>query len=206
MTMREIRALLFDLGGVVIDIDFNRAFERWQPISRLSVEDMRSAFKFDLPYERHERGEITTSEYFAHLRKSLRLDEDHARIAEGWNSIFAGEITETRCMVQAARARFPCYAFTNSNAAHQVAWAAMFPAVVQSFDRVFVSSDIGFRKPERKAFEFIARALDVSLDSIMFFDDLPENVAGAATAGLQAVHVRGPADVKAALKAIGCAV
>ena len=52
------QALLFDLGGVLIEIDFARAFRAWQPISRLSLEEISWTFKFDAPYERHERGEI----------------------------------------------------------------------------------------------------------------------------------------------------
>ncbi len=205
MARHAIQVLLFDLGGVVIDVDFHRVFEHWQPISRLCVDEMKAAFTFDEPYQRHERGEITAAEYFAHVRQSLQLQDDPDRIAQGWNAIFGAEITETRRMVEAARGKFPCYALTNTNAVHQAAWSAMFPAVVASFDRVFVSSEMGCRKPERRAFEFIGQALGVPLGSILFFDDLPENVAGAVAAGLQAVHVRGPADVKAALQALGCA-
>ena len=201
-----IQALLFDLGGVVMDIDFNRAFSHWQPMSRLSLAELEAAFTFDVPYQRHERGEIGAAEYFAHLAQHLQLHDDPARIAEGWNSIFISEITETRRMVEAARAKLPCYAFTNTNAAHQAAWSARFPAVVQAFERIFVSSEIGHRKPDRSAFEFVARSVGVPIESILFFDDTLVNVEGALAAGLAAVHVRGPADVKAALQGLGCAV
>jgi len=201
-----VQALLFDLGGVLIEIDFNRAFEHWHPISRLSLQEIQAAFRFDEAYARHERGEITASVYFAHLSDSLQLEPGHARIAEGWNAIFAGEITATLALVQAARTHLPCYVFSNSNAAHQGVWSAMYPAVVQAFDQVFVSSDIGCRKPEAQAFDYIARAIKVPAHAILFFDDLAENVAGARAAGLQAVHVRGPADVHAALSALGCAL
>lgn len=141
-----------------------------------------------------------------HLAQHLQLQDNPARIAEGWNSIFAGEITETRRMVEAARATLPCYVFSNTNATHQGSWTARFSAVVQAFDRVFVSSEIGHRKPERSAFEFVARSIGVPVGSILFFDDTLENVDGARAAGLQAVHVRGPADVRAALRQLGCAV
>ena len=70
---------------------------------------------------------------------------------------------------------------------------------------VFVSSEIGHRKPERSAFEFVARSVGVPIESILFFDDTLENVEGALAAGFQAVHVRGPADVKTALVRLGCA-
>ena len=206
MAASRIEALLFDLGGVVVEIDFNRAFAHWQPMSRLSLAELKGAFTFDVPYQRHERGEVTAAEYFEHLAHHLQLHGDPARIAEGWNSIFISEITETRRMVEAARAKLPCYAFTNTNAAHQAAWSARFPAVVQAFDRVFVSSEIGHRKPDRSAFEFVAQTIGAPIESILFFDDTLENVEGALAAGLQAVHVRGPADVKAALVRLGCVV
>ena len=73
-----------------------------------------------------------------------------------------------------------------------------------SFDRVFVSSEVGIRKPERTAFELIAREIGVAPGSIMFFDDLLENVTGALDAGLLAVHVRSPVDVQVALRRLGC--
>ena len=204
MHIPEPRALLFDLGGVLIDIDFNRAFRAWQPISCLSPGEMADAFKFDAQYERHERGEITASEYFEHLRSTLSLNGDHNRIAEGWNSIYIGEISETVALVQSARKNLPCNAFTNTNATHQAAWLAQFPMITGSFDRIFASHEIGRRKPEKQAFEHIGQALCVPLGSIMFFDDSLENINGAKLAGLQAVHVRSPADVRKTLNDIGC--
>ncbi len=200
-----VQALLFDLGGVLIDIDFQRAFEHWQPFSALSLEGIRDRFSFDAAYEQHERGEISAADYFAHLVRQLELRDDHQAITRGWNAIFTGEISDTLALVRAARAHLPCYAFSNSNSVHQTAWSSMYPAVVQAFDHIFVSSDIGLRKPERRAFEHIAQAVGVPVQGLLFFDDLAENVAGAHAAGLQAVLVRSPADVRAALAALGLA-
>jgi len=205
MRSSKIKTLLFDVGGVVIDFDFNRAFEVWASISHLSCAEMKSAFKFDAAYEQHERGEITAEQYFSHLATILKLQDGHARIAEGWNAIFVGEISETRLLLQAARGQFPCYALTNTNATHHATWSAMFPVVWTSFERVFASHEMGCRKPEPQAFEHIAHALGVSTDSIMFFDDVLENVEAATRQGLHAVHARSPADVRNALQSIGCA-
>lgn len=193
------RLLLFDLGGVLFDIDFERAFRAWQPVSALSLDQIRQAFSFDLPYQRHERGEITADQYFEHLAGVLRLAADRDRIAAGWNAIFIREISETVALVRAARGRIPCHAFTNTNAVHQAAWSALFPSVVESFDGIFASHEMGCRKPERRAFGQIAHSTGVPLESILFFDDTLENVEGAAAAGLRAVHVRSPGDVRLAL-------
>jgi FMN phosphatase YigB (HAD superfamily) len=203
MSPSQPQLLLFDLGGVLIDIDFNRVFRAWQPLSRLSFEQIQQRFRFDAAYEQHERGEIGAAQYFDHLASVLSLEPDHARILAGWNAIFIREIGETVEMVRAARARLPCHAFTNTNAVHQACWSELFPSVVDAVDGIFASHEMGCRKPERRAFEHIARATGVPLEAMLFFDDTLQNVEGAAAAGLRAVHVRSPADVRSALEAAG---
>ena len=199
MGRQAVEALLFDLGGVIIDIDFNRALHHWATISSLSFEELRGAFRFDPPYQQHERGELSSKLYFDSLRNSLKLHGSDEQIAAGWNSIFVGEISETVMAVQQVRAKYPCYVFTNSNAAHRAVWRSKFSTVMAVFDHVFVSCEIGLRKPERAAFEYIAHSIGVPVNAILFFDDSTENVTGAVDAGLQAVHVQSPADVQAAL-------
>ena len=203
MPIETPQALLFDLGGVLVEIEFDRALRTWAPYSSLSIEELRQTFSFDLQYERHERGEISAAEYFDHLASSLKLSASRTEIENGWNSVFVGELSETRMMVEAVRGALPCYAFTNTNATHMAAWSALFPEVARAFDRVFASHEIGLRKPERIAFEHICQVIGVAAPSIVFFDDLPENVHAASEAGLQAVLVRSPEDVRRALRAFG---
>ena len=191
------------MGGVVIDIDFDLVLQSWGEHSRLSIDEMRSRLVMDAAYEQHERGEIDASAYFQHLRTVFELDGNDEDIARGWNSIYVGDIAETVRDILSVRDRLPCYAFTNSNTTHQISWTAAYPEVVAVFDRIFVSSDLGLRKPERAAFDAIAAAIGIRSSAMLFFDDSVENVEGARAAGLQAVHVRSPADVRGALVGIG---
>ena len=200
MQTHKAQALLVDLGGVVIDIDFDRALRAWQPKSRLSIDELRQAFRFDLAYQRHERGEITSAQYFDHLATVLQIEFDHQHVAEGWNSIYVGIVPDTLAALRAVRSRLPCYAFTNTNASHATTWRKMFPDVVNAFDRIFMSHEMGLRKPEPEAFDRICREIALPPASILFFDDLLENVESARVAGLQAVHVRSPRDVQDALQ------
>ncbi len=193
--------LLFDLGGVVIDIDFKLALAAWAPYSRLSPAGLQQAFRNDLPYQRHERGEITGDEYFAHLAGTLQLDAPPAVIEAGWNAIFRSEISDAVQLVSSLRGAIPCHAFTNTNASHMACWMRLYPAVAQSFDTIFASHQLGLRKPERAAFAHICRELDVAPGAILFFDDLAENVEAARAAGLHGVLVRDTTDIAAALEA-----
>lgn len=196
-------ALLFDLGGVLVDIDFSRALSAWAPYSALSPTELRKSFTHDLQYERHERGEIEAVEYFDHLARALQLTASPEQIERGWNAIFVGEILKTRRLVEGMRGILPCYAFTNTNASHMAAWSKLFPGVVGAFNRIFASHELGLRKPERAAFDKVCYLTGTLAASIVFFDDLPENVEAAMDAGLQGVWVRSPEDVASSLRSLG---
>ena len=73
-----IRALLLDLGGVIIDFDFDRAFHFWAARASRDPAELGARFALDEPYEQHERGELPASDYFAALRCALdlRLSDD----------------------------------------------------------------------------------------------------------------------------------
>ena len=199
-------ALLFDLGGVLIDIDFHRAIAAWTPYSALAPDVLLQSFKHDLQYERHERGEITAAQYFDHLATALQLDASAEQIEAGWNAIFIGEILQTRQWVESLKGVLPCYAFTNTNASHMARWSRAFPRVVDAFDRIFASHQLGLRKPERAAFERVCALIGKDAGTVLFFDDIADNVRAAQDAGLQGVQVRSPDDVAAALQSLGHAL
>jgi len=197
----SVEALLFDLGGVMIDIDFERIFAHWARHSALDAAQIRARFSADTAYHAYERGELDSPDYFAHLRRLLELDAGDDDIARGWNAIFVAAIDETLALVHEVRPRLPCFAFSNTNPVHQAAWSSRFPEVVSAFDAIFVSSEIGLRKPERKAFQTVAQRIGMAPSALLFFDDMGQNVDAAAALGMQAVRVRGPGDVRTALQA-----
>ena len=104
--------------------------------------------------------------------------------------------------VRAAK-RLPLYAFSNTNNAHVEYFSVLHADVLGHFREVFLSSSIGFRKPDAAAYDHVVKAIGVPASRIVFFDDLAENIDGARARGLTAVHVTSPDDVAAALAALG---
>ena len=196
-------ALLFDLGGVIIDIDFERAFAHWAACAACEVALLRERFTQDEPYQRHEIGAIGIEDYFASLRTSLGLELTHAQLLEGWNAIFIGEVPGIAALLARAARHLPLYAFTNTNPTHAAYWSAKFPDVVKHFRKIFVSSSIGLRKPDAEAFAFVVSGIGVPANRIVFFDDSPHNIDGARGSGLRTVLVKSPADVAQALVGLG---
>src|ERR1700694_2138268 len=107
-------ALLFDLGRVVLDIDFNKTLSCWAGHAGCEVTHLAGRFARDEIYHRHETGKISDAEYCAALRTLLGVELSDAQFLEGWNAIFAGEMPGIAPLLKRAAKRLPVYAFSNT--------------------------------------------------------------------------------------------
>ncbi|KZD24534.1 HAD-IA family hydrolase [Tardiphaga robiniae] len=203
LTPNSADALLFDLGRVVLDIDFTRVLKIWSDYAHCAPNDIVSRFARGDVYMRHERGEISDDAFFAHLHDTLGIDLTPAQFLEGWNAIFVGEMPGIAELLAHASKRWPLYAFSNTNVAHVTHFSEHHADLLSHFRTVFLSSSIGLRKPDAKSYEHVISEIGVPADRIVFFDDLADNIDAARACGLQAVHVTSPTSVAEALKALG---
>jgi putative hydrolase of the HAD superfamily len=195
-----VDALLFDLGNVLIEVDFGRAISEWAKAANAAEERIAPCFGPDDAYCAHERGELSEVQYFASLRKSLGINLSDAQFLSGWNAIFGEPIDGMESLVRGLSRRLPLYAFSNTNRAHRTHWEPRYRALLAPFREVICSCDIGTRKPAADAFMKVAERIGVASSRIGFFDDLEENVAGARAAGLLAFRVCSAAEVREALR------
>ena len=202
-----IEALLFDLGRVVIDLDQARAHARWAELAGVPVDDIAALVSERIvgsqAYCQHERGEISDAQFFAHLRQQLKLALSDAQLIDGWNRIFIGEIPGIRPLLANVAGLVPLYAFSNTNGAHHAYWSRHFCDLLAPFRKIYLSHEIGARKPEPAAFRTVVADMGLAPDRVLFFDDSAQNVAGARACGLMAVEVVTAAEIAAALNDFG---
>ena len=196
-------ALLFDLGGVVLDIDFNKAIATWAGHAGCEPFELSRRFAIDETFRRHEIGLASDAEFFAALRRTLGVELSDAQFLEGWNAIFAGEMPGISALLARAARKLPLYAFSNTNPPHVAYFSQAYADVLAHFSKIFLSSSIGLRKPDAAAYDHIVEAIGVTAQRIVFFDDLAGNIEGARQRGLTVVHVTSPDDVAHALAALG---
>jgi putative hydrolase of the HAD superfamily len=196
-------ALLFDLGRVVLDIDFERTIRCWAGYAGCEPAALMARFSHDELYRRHETGEVGDAEFFAGLRYSLGIELSDAEFLEGWNATFVGEMPGINDLLARAARRLPLYALSNTNLPHTAYFSRQYADILSHFREIFLSSSIGLRKPDAEAYDHVVRAIGIPAGRIVFFDDLAENIVGAQARGLKTVHVTSPDDVAQALDVLG---
>jgi len=135
----SIDALLFDIGRVVLDIDFTRVLQVWSDHSGRMPDDIIARFSRGDVYMRHERGEISDDAFFAHLRDTLDIDLTPAQFLDGWNAIFVGEMPGIAELLPRAARRWPLYAFSNTNPAHVTHFSARHAELLEDAAGIFAT-------------------------------------------------------------------
>src|SRR5882757_7943003 len=133
-------ALLFDLGRVVLDIDFGKALACWAGHAGRAPAELAARFVREEHYRQHEVGKIADADYFASLRASLVIGISDAQFLEGWNAIFAGEMPGIAPLLARASQRMPLYAFSNTNRPHVEHFSRAYADVLGHFREMFLSS------------------------------------------------------------------
>jgi FMN phosphatase YigB (HAD superfamily) len=128
----------------------------------------------------------------------LHLHEEQWRL--GWNAVLGCALSGPADLIDKAADRWPVYLFSNTNATHHRHWRAQHRDLLAPMREIFVTNELGLRKPELQAFASVATRIGVDAQRIFFFDDREDNVDGARAAGLQAFQVNSPAEVATVLE------
>ena len=195
-----MKALLLDLGGVVIDVDPQRCFEYWAEAAGVDVGHIAVRWRADEAYEAFEVGAIDFEEYLVSLSVQLGISLEPDDWRAGWNALLGDPIAEVVAALPTLAARVPLYCFSNTNVVHQAAWERRHADALTPFRRIYVSWQLGLRKPDVAAYRRVADEIGVAPRDIVFLDDNAGNVQGASAAGLVAHHVPNAAATLATLR------
>jgi putative hydrolase of the HAD superfamily len=194
---------IFDLGNVVFRVDWQPMLERWAGITGRPAAELRARFRVDEDLEAFERGELAPEAFHARLCETLGVRLSFGEFERGWNAIYLGVVDDIGELLDQVRRRVKVVAFSNTNELHCRVWPVLYRDVLARFERVYVSSEMGVRKPEPEGFLRILADCGVAPSRAVFFDDTPLFVEAARALGIRAVLVDSPGAVRAGLAELG---
>lgn len=190
--------LIFDLGNVIIDIDYRGSINRIKQELPESIHSKVDTFYLTDFHKEYEKGRINSSQFRDEVRSYFGVDWEDQKVDFLWNSLL-GKIPEERLkLVKKLRENFQVGVLSNTNLIHILGVNEILKAdhgldnFDPIFDWVFLSHEMGLSKPSQEIYEKMVNELHTTADRVIFFDDLVANVNGAREVGIQAVHVTGP--------------
>jgi putative hydrolase of the HAD superfamily len=189
---KAFKAVLFDLGGVLIDIDYHateRAFEQ------LGVSDFKERYtqlaQNEL-FDRFECGEISPQHFVNLVLPFAQSGTSPNQVVAAWNAMLGSFPLEKIRLLERLSTTTPLFMLSNTNELHWIevkrAWQKVTTQPMQHFfSAIYLSHEIGKRKPHPETFIWVCQQMGFEPADVLFIDDSPQHIEGATQAGLQ-VH------------------
>lgn len=204
MSRPHIKAVIFDLGNVLIDFDHFIAARRIRAFTDKTPKEIYCLFFDSGLTGLFEEGRITPVKFFSEVEKTLDLKIDFATFLPIWNEIFF--LTEQNRRVyelaKGLRNSYRLGLLSNINILHYEYLKNNFP-VFDAFHHIMTSFELGQRKPSPFVYQKALEMLQVQAGDVFYTDDRPELVAEAKRLGLRCAVFTGIEALKKDLLAIG---
>lgn len=198
LAIHGIKNIIFDLGGVIINLAVTKTHQAFASLSGLTLEEINAIVHQGTFFNDYEKGLITDAEFRNHLRKSLKLNLDDAQLDQAWNAMLLDIPIERIQLLERLKGDYNLYLLSNTNNIHlqcfnqQVNQLTGFLALDQYFHRAYYSHLMKMRKPDVEIYEHVLQSNDLLPHETIFLDDNKDNLAGANKAGIQTFHVQHP--------------
>ncbi|EOX1685317.1 glucose-1-phosphatase [Yersinia enterocolitica] len=181
---------IFDLGNVIVDIDFKRVLGVWSKLSSVPLATLSERFTMGEVFQQHERGEISDEDFARQLSDEMGLSLSFEQFAEGWQAVFVALRPEVISIMQKLRAEgHRVVVLSNTNRLHCNYWPQHYPEVAAAANHMYLSQDLGMRKPEARIYQHVLSAENIPAEQAVFFDDVEANIVAARIEGITGIHV-----------------
>jgi len=198
-----VRAIIFDLGGVLIEVRMEEVHRRWAEATGADAADVERVHWSDTEYRRLERGEITFQHYHRHIVERIGRPMSYELFVEAWCNVFGAVLPGVEAMLDGLDDSLRLVCLSNTNDPHTETWRAKYPDLIGRFERVFVSHDMGVRKPEPACYRQVLDYLALPAGQVAFIDDKPKNVDAAKALGMHGIVATDAAQIAADLARLG---
>ena len=192
--MKNIKTIIFDLGAVLLNINYQLTIIEF---AKLGVKNADSFYSKEVQtnlFNEIETGKISADSFLKFLQKETK-NADKNEVRNAWNAMLLDLPKERIELLKKLKQDFPIYLLSNTNSIHiskfkKKIGETKYQEFYNLFDKVYYSHEIGFRKPNKEAFQLILDENNLNADEVLFIDDSPQHIEGAKNLGIKTYHLK----------------
>lgn len=183
--MSEIKNLLFDFGGVLLNLDYNLTTEAFKKLGYNKFNDLFSQYKISELFEKLETGHISEEMFFSVMRSLVKPSPDDEEILKAWNAMLISYRPESLAFLEKLKPHYNLYLLSNTNIIHKRAFDKMlesetsYKSLSGFFTKAYYSHLIGLRKPYENIYEYVLGDSEIKAKETLFIDDSINNIETA---------------------------
>ncbi len=194
--MYSYKALIFDLGNVVFNVDFELIYKYWSEHSGVSISKIKKYCEQDKNFDKLERGDISEEEYRNITEKALQMNLSEEDFDKGLSNLYLDETKGINSLLKELKKNYRIIALSNTNIIHKRVWRLKYKDTMGEFEKIFSSHEINTRKPEEEPYRIVLDYLKLKPEEVIFLDDKGENIEPAKRLGIKTINVKSPAQMK----------
>ena len=191
--MKKCKAIIFDLGAVILNINYQNTIDEF---TKLGVKNASTFYSKKVQTElfnQIETGKISNNEFLKALQKETK-NANINQVEKAWNAMLLDLPEERVQMIKKLKKNHSVYLLSNTNAIHIDAFKKQLGdkkwlAFCKLFDKMYLSHELGLRKPDVKIFEYILKEQKLKAEEVFFIDDSPQHIASAKKIGIHCHHL-----------------
>ena len=197
------KALIFDLGNVIVGFDFSRTYRTMSEVCPFRPEEMPDRLRPTGLVSNYESGKVSSPEFFAQMVKTLELKGfTYEQFRDVWFSIFDPEPLCPDSFFEQLSKQYRLVLLSNTNELHFEMIRERYP-LLRHFHGLVLSYEVGAMKPEPIIYEEAIRLAGYKAEECFYTDDVQAYVDGGKQAGLDAVQFQSYEQIRGELRARG---
>ena len=197
--MKNCKAIIFDLGGVILNIDYKLTITEFEKLGLKNADSFYSKKVQNPIFDKIEVGAISPKEFLEQLQKEC--DNASIELVENaWNAMLL-DLPQSRLnYIKTLKNNYQIFLLSNTNAIHIRAFknkigAEKWKAFSSVFDKMYLSHEIRCRKPDKEAFQIILEENKLKPNEVFFVDDSSQHIEAAKKLGISCHYLQKGEDI-----------
>jgi len=193
--MTEIKSIIFDLGGVILNLNYSKTEDEFKKIGVLNFKEFYSQKKQTLLFDDFEKGKIKPEEFISSFKESENLKIKEIDFINAWNAMLLEIPIEKLQFIDGLKKDYKIILLSNTNEIHikkfedDLKKNNMLEQFYKCFDKIYYSSRMGKRKPEENCFNQVLEENGLIAENTLFIDDSIHHIEGAKKVGVKTFHL-----------------